>query len=144
MKIQRITQNAIWSRRAEYHVLTYAEEGFSPLNIHTRDKNISKDDLVRFTKQVNDRNEFGTLYPQASVSALPRALIRESQDASALCRCIEQFLRANERTIRAKKLLFDFRTPNVSRFVLPALEDALACPAAAIVDEAVVVDDATT
>lgn len=144
MKLLRTNQNSVWPRRTEYHVLTYAEEGFSPLNIHTRDTSISKDDLVAFAAQINDRNELGTLYPRAAVSAVPRAVIRDSQDPIALCRAIEEFLDVNAKSIRAKKLLFDFRTPNVSRFVMAAIEKALACPTAAMVEEVVVIDDAAT
>ncbi|MBK9573066.1 MAG: hypothetical protein IPO43_10180 [Rhodoferax sp.] len=43
-----------------------------------------------------------------------------------------------------KKVILDFRTPVVSRFVFDAIEEAIACPEAAFVDELVIVDDAAT
>ncbi len=144
MKIERMSQNQIWLRRSRYHVLTYAEEGFSPLNIHTRDANISKDDLANFAKLVNERNEVGTLFPRAAVSALPCTIIRDPQDQNGLCRFIEEFLRENERRIRAKNLLFDFRTPSVPHFIYAEIEDALTFPAASILEHVIVVDDAAT
>jgi len=142
MNILRTNQNSIWSRRAGYHVLTYAEEGFAPLNIHTRDSNLSKEQLVEFAARVNERNEPGSLHPIAAVSAVPRALVRDLHDPDLLCRNIIDFLRANATTIRATKLIFDFRTPNVARYVVTAVHEALASEAAAIVEEAVVLDDA--
>lgn len=142
MNVLRASQNAIWPRRAEYHVLTYAEEGFAPLNIHTRDSTLSKDQLVQFATLVNDRNEVGSLYPAAAVSAVPRAAIRDLQDAHALRQHIEEFFCANARSIHAKKVLFDFRTPSVPGFVAKAIQDAIACPDAAFVEEVVVINDA--
>ena len=141
MNVSHASQNAIWPRRSEFHVLTYAEEGFAPLNIHTRDSTLSKDQLVQFATLVNDRNEVGSLYPSAAVSAVPRAVIRDLQDAHALRHRIEEFFQANAQSIRAKKVLIDFRTPSVPKFVTTAIQDAVACPDAAIVEEVVVVDD---
>lgn len=139
-----VSQSDIWPRRAEYHVLTYAEEGFAPLNIHTRDSKLTKKQLAAFTTVVNNRNETGSLYPSAAVSAVPRALIRDLQNVSALRQHIEEFFRANAKSIHAKKLLLDFRTPSVQRFVVAAINEALACPEAAFIDEIVIVDDDAT
>jgi len=141
MNVSQASQNSIWPRRAEYHVLTYAEEGFAPLNIHTRDSTLSKEQLVQFAALVNDRNEVGSLYPYAAVSAVPRAVIRDLQDAHALRHYIEEFFRANANSIRAKKVLLDFRTPSVPWFVATAIQDAVACPDAAFIEEVVVVND---
>ena len=141
MDVSHASQNSIWPRRNEFHVLTYAEEGFAPLNIHTRDSTLTKDQLVQFVALVNDRNAVGSLYPCAAVSAVPRAAIRDHQDARALCRCIEEFFQANARSIRAKKVLIDFRSPNVPKFVSTAIQNAVACLDASVVEEVVVVDD---
>jgi hypothetical protein len=142
MNVLQASQTSIWPRRAEYHVLTYAEEGFAPLNIHTRDTALSKDQLVQFADLVNERNEVGTLHPSAAVSAVPRAAIRELQDTHTLCQFIEDFFRANAQSILANKVIMDFRTPSVPPFVIAAIRDAIACPSAAVVDEIVVIDDA--
>jgi len=143
MNVLQASQSEIWPHRAEYHVLTYAEEGFAPLNIHARDTALSKDQLVRFADLVNDRNEVGTLYPFAALSAVPRAAIRGPQDAHALRQYIEDFFRANAQSIHAHKVIMDFRTPSVPPFVTTAIHDALACPAAAIIEDVVVIDDTT-
>jgi hypothetical protein len=123
-------------------VLTYAEEGFAPLNIYTRDSALSKDQLVQFAALVNDRKEVGSFYPSAAVSAVPREAIRDHQDVHALRRYIEEFFRANAQSIRAKKVIFDFRIPSIPRFVATAIRDAITCPDAAFVEEVVVVNDA--
>jgi hypothetical protein len=141
MNVSHASQNATWARRSEFHVLPYAEEGFAPLNIHTRDSTLSKDQLVQFAALVNDRNEVGSLYPSAAVSAVSRLVVRDLQDAQVLRQSIEEFFQANARTTRAKKVLIDFRAPGVPKFVTVAIHEAVACSDASIVEEVVVVDD---
>ena len=133
--------NSIWARRHAFHVLTYAEEGFAPLNQHTKDWDITKDTLVEFADEVNLRNQPGSLYPQAPVSAVPRSLLRDLNDAEALCLSLEDFYRINVARIRATKVLLDFRTPNVESFVLKAIERALRSPEVGFIDELIVIDD---
>lgn len=141
MICHRVHISTIWSRRHEFHLLTYAEEGFAPLNLHTRDTGITKDQLVAFCDLVNDRNEPGSLFPLASVSAVPRYLIRDLMDAATLCQSIEDFYLMNAERIGAKKLLLDFRTPNVSPFVNLAIEMSLQSPDLGLIDEVLVLDD---
>lgn len=133
--------NSIWVRRHEFHVLTYAEEGFAPLNQHTKHSRGTKDTLVEFADEVNRLNQPGTLYPQAPVSAVPRLLLRDQNDVEALCLSLEDFYRINATRIRATKVLLDFRTPNVERFVLKAIERALRSPDVGFIDELIVIDD---
>lgn len=140
MRVLRTTQEVFWPHRAEYHVLTYAEEGFAPLNIHTRESGVSKKQLVEFANRVNSRNETGSLHPLADLSAVPRALVREKRNSEALRQHIEDFFRANEQTIHAKKVLCDFRTPGVQRFVIIAIQAAALCPEAAVVEEITVIE----
>ena len=140
MNVLHVRQNAISPRRAEYHVLTIAELGFSQLNHHIRGAHIPKKQLAAFVAAVNDRNETGTLYPAAAVSAVPQALIRELRDVDALRQGIEEFFRINEKSIHSKKVLVDFRTPSVRPSVVSAIYEALACPEAAFIDELVIVD----
>lgn len=61
MRILRKTQVEIWPTRSEYHVLTYAEEGFSPLDIHGRSMGINKEQQIAFCDSVNQRFETGSL-----------------------------------------------------------------------------------
>ena len=140
MRILKRTQSEIWPDRGDYHVLTYAEEGFSPLDIHGRPMGIDKDRQVAFCDRVNERFETGSLFPQAAISAVPRSLIREGNDAIALAKHIADFLRANVQTIKATKIICDFRTPNVAAFVVVAIETAMKWPDASIIDEIVIVE----
>ncbi len=133
--------NIIWKRRHEFHVLTYAEEGFAPLNQHTKDSGVTRDQLVAFAYLVNGRNEPGSLYPHALVSAVPRRLIRDQADAVELCNSIEQFYRMNTEIIRATKLLIDFRTPNIKPFVKFAIERSFRSVDVDFIQELVVLDD---
>lgn len=136
--------NSIWPRRCEFHVLTYAEEGFAPLNQHTRDAGVTKEELVAFADDVNRRSESGSLFPKAPVSAVPRSLLRERREAEALCLCIEEFYRINAVKVGATKVLLDFRTPNVEQFVLRAIELSLQSSEIGFIEELVVVDDRST
>lgn len=140
MRILRKTQVEIWPTRSEYHVLTYAEEGFSPLDIHGRSMGINKEQQIAFCYSVNQRFETGSLFPMAAISAVPRAPIRDSQDANALSIHIMDFLQANIQTIKASKIICDFRTPNVAAFVLEAIEAAMTSPYSSIVDEIVIIE----
>ena len=144
MHILKKTQSEIWPDRGSYHVLTYAEEGFSPLDIHGRPMGINKEQQIAFCDSVNQRFETGSLFPRAAISAVPRSLIRDSQDASALASHIRDFLKANMKTIKATKIICDFRTPNVAAFVVAAfvvaaIDAAMKSPDAAIIDEVVIV-----
>lgn len=140
MRILKRTQAEIWPNRGDYHVLTYAEEGFSPLDIHGRPMGIDKDQQVAFCGRVNGRFETGSLFPRAAISAVPRSLIREGQDANALAKHIADFLKANVQTIKATKIICDFRTPKVAAFVVGAIEAAMKLPAGSVIDEVVIVE----
>lgn len=139
MRIVQKTQEAIWPHRAEYHVLTYAEEGFSPLSIHGSASGISKQQLVAFSSQANERFETGSFHPKAPLSAIPRALIRDMDDENALCKQIVEFLRVNAATVKATKIIFDFRTPKVKSFVIAAIESAMNSPEASTIEDAVII-----
>lgn len=140
MHILKKTQSEIWADRGGYHVLTYAEEGFSPLDIYGRPMGINKEQQIAFCDSINQRFETGSLFPRAAISAVPRALIRDSRDASALASHITDFLKANIQTIKATKIICDFRTPRVADFVVEAIEAAMKCSDAAIIDEVVIVE----
>ena len=141
MNYQRTSYNAIHARAHEFHVLTYAEEGFAPLNQHTRATGISKEQLADFADRINERNEPGSLHPLAALSAVPRSLIRDQKNATALSQSIVEFYRSNAKTIGAKKVLLDFRTPNVEGFVFRAIEMSLHSPEAEFITQLLVVDD---
>lgn len=137
--IERTTQAAIWPRRKEFHVLTYAEGGLAPLSTYAREYGIDSTTLSDFADDVNRLGEPGSLHPRAPVSAVPRALVRAAEDPVALRDQIVAFLHANEATIHASRLLLDFRAPGVAPFVITAIELALAS-AAPLLEEVVVVE----
>ena len=140
MRIFKKPQSEIWPYRDGHHVLTYAEEGFSPLTIHCEPMGISKVQQIAFCDRINQRFESGSLFPSAAISAVPRTVIRDRQDANALASHIADFLKTNMQTIKATKIIFDFRTPNVAAFVVAAIEAALKSPDAAFINEVVVVE----
>jgi hypothetical protein len=134
------TQEEIWPHRSRYHVLTYAEEGFAPLNIHAEPAGLRKEQLAAFAARVNERFETGSLHPAAPISAVPRAFVRDMQDVNALRDQIVEFLRANKQTIKATKLICDFRTPRVAPFVVAAIQAAMSSVEASILEEVVIIE----
>ncbi len=136
-----LSSKEIWPQQGQYHVLTYAEEGFAPLNLHTRATDLSQADLKAFAKLINDLDELSTLYPRAQLSAVPRRLIREPMGPSELSQAIQRFFQINSEGIRARRLLLDFRTPRVSNWVYTALEMSLESPEVSLIDKIVVLDD---
>ena len=140
MRIVRATQQEVWPRRGEYHVLTYAEEGFAPLKLHAASTGVSRDDLASFADEVNQRLEVGSLYPRAPISAIPRSLVRSGRNSTALQAHIVEFLSANTRTFKAAKLICDFRTPSVEHFVVAAIEAAMSSVDASILEEVVILE----
>ncbi len=109
--------------RTGFHVLTYAEVGFAPLDIYARNFALSRHALADFVEAVNGSGEVGTLYPAAPISAVPQACIRDTAEPGALEGYISEFVRGNARHIHASYLLFDFSTPRLPRHA----EEALAC-----------------
>jgi hypothetical protein len=140
MKIRRATQEDIWPSRGQYHVLTYAEEGFAPLNIHTQETSLSKEELAAFADSVNARQKVGSLYPRIPLSAIPRGAVRSNRSAKVLQGYLEEFLKENATSIGATKLLLDFRTPSVPAFVHTAVEAAVASAEALIIEELVIIE----
>lgn len=55
VKITHARDIDVQSDLGELHVLTYAEEGFSPLDIHARRYGIDSDQVRAFADAVNDR-----------------------------------------------------------------------------------------
>ena len=57
MKYYSVHINAIIFRRKEFHVLTYAEEGFAPLNQHTKDSGVTKAQLEKLKAGIRAKME---------------------------------------------------------------------------------------
>ena len=125
-----------------FHVLTFAETGFAMLNFYGEEFGLNRDTIENFANQVNRKNESGSLYPQAPISAVPRHFIRDDNNEVTLAEQIQDFLKANQNHIKAKKLLFDFRA-GVAPFVVNACRIALAALAnnfANVVEEVIIIN----
>lgn len=116
---------SLWRGRSDYHILTYAEEGFAPLNMHGQQFCIRKDVLVGFADSVNKRNETGSLHPLAPISAVPRTLIRDELSADKLVQSIIDFFRVNQTAFQVKNIFCNFAKPKLETFVLDAIQLAL-------------------
>ena len=139
MKIVITTESEIWKTRDDYHVLTFAEIGFSPLSIHTMSMKIDRECVEAFSDEVNESGRTGSLHPHAAISAVPRALIRCEIGSPDLQRSIEEFLQANRRIIKARKIICDFGTPSVPEHVIAAIADAMCCKDASFIEKVVIV-----
>ena len=104
------------------------------LDIYGRSQNGLDIEVIRqFADQVNERDVAGSLHPRAPISALPRRFFREQENSldpkvlNDFKGQIAEFLRGNQGTIRAQKLLVDFHvsaSPVPRRFV-DATEEVL-------------------
>lgn len=110
---------------SNYHVLTYAEEGFAPLNFHARQYGLDKDLLCKFADTVNERDEIGSLAPLAPISAIPRRLVRDTKDSEELTQFIQSFLEKNASTLKAESIIFDFVTSTLPDHARLALKKSL-------------------
>jgi hypothetical protein len=124
----------------KYHVLTFAETGFAMLNIYGKQFGLDRDTIEEFSRQVNRKDESGSLYPKAPISAVPRRLIRDDNDSVALAGQIIDFLKANKQRIKASKLLFDFRA-GVAPFVITACKLALESEYVDGINEVVIINE---
>jgi len=125
-----------------YHVLSVAETGFNkmPLIIMGKQCNVTEEEMKRFLEQVNTNDESGSLHPVAPISAIPKKYFwDEGENIQALASQIEGFLQANQSTIKATKLLFDFRW-SMKPFVIEACELALKSQYTDNVDEVVIIN----
>lgn len=105
----------------DLHVLTYAEDGFSPLDFHGRRLEVSRSILSKFSLTVNLTKETGTLYPTAPISAIPRDCVRDIDDADLVVGHFLDFVNANTLNLRTPRLLLDFSTPRLPRHVHEAI-----------------------
>ena len=127
----------------DYHILTFAETGFSVLSYCAEQFGIDKELVEQFSDQVNEADESGSLHPNAPISAIPRRLIRKNNDSDELARYIRDFLEVNHQRIKARILLFDFRA-GLAPFVMDACKDSLKSASATGVEEVIIVAEAAS
>lgn len=111
----------------DIHILTFAEQGFAPLDIHGQRLGVSRDVLSTFADAVNQANDVGSLYPQAPLSAVPQACIRDAADPAPLLRHLREFLSANTECMKPTCLLLDFSTPKLPKHAQEAISMVLKC-----------------
>lgn len=127
------------------HVVTFAEAGFSMLDLYLRGAGCTVEDVARFAHEVNERDEPGCLAPRLKLSAVPRRLIREAtgtcEDELALATQVNQVLRANRESdlLHSRRLIFDFSTPDVARWVLNAVARAVFAHDDGLIEECMIV-----
>lgn len=122
----------------KYHVVTFAESYSSMLDIYSDYFVIDRDTIEKIVREVNERDEVGSLYPKASISIIPRRYVRDLDNANALAVQLIEFLRVNREIIRSGKILFDFRLGRKS-FILEACKEALNSEYAINIKEIVIV-----
>ena len=80
MRISKRTESEIWPNRGDYHVLTYAEEGFSPLSIHGSPLGVHKHQQVAWASKggMTMQKRIITMTAAALLSGLANALPLEA------------------------------------------------------------------
>lgn len=121
MKIILIYQKDILIGSPEYHVLTYAETGFSPLSIHTEKYHLAEEFIKEFISRSNDNDKICTMFTEYSLSVIPRRFIRKPTSTIELYSILLEFFELNTSKIKAKKFIFDFRTHELQKYVLDAI-----------------------
>ena len=96
------------------HLITFAEEGFSPLSIRLRALRYKKEEIVEITETVNTENSYKTLLPEFPITVVPRRFIRSRFDKSNFEYMLVEILLKCDREDNSKTILFDFRTPGIS------------------------------
>ena len=104
------------------NILTFAEEGFAPLEIHGRRMGIERDILTAFVHRVNQSNSLGDLYPEIPISAVPRSSIRNDLEPTNLIRHLSEFTTLNSIRLKSQVLLIDFSTPSLKSHVQDAVQ----------------------
>jgi hypothetical protein len=113
MKISKLRENSADQNWEGWHILTVAETGFSMLTAFAEAAGCKGEDVYAFAERVNQTNEAGTLYPRSPISAIPCKYLRELADRAdapvieEFKGHISEFIKANESTIRAPRILVD-------------------------------------
>jgi hypothetical protein len=123
----------------DLHILTFAEQGFAPLDIHGRRLGVSRDTLSAFSDAVNQAGDVGSLYPEAPISAVPQSCIRDTADPEPLLSHLREFISANAERMRATSLLLDFSTPRLQPHVQAAITAVFDEPGLSLISHIIVI-----
>jgi hypothetical protein len=95
------------------HLITYAEEGFSPLSERLRSLGYTKEETVEIANHVNESDSPYCLLPDFPVTIIPRKLIRQEFNQDEFEDVIARIISKCDERYGSRHLLFDFRAPNV-------------------------------
>lgn len=113
MNIVEVTLDKIKPVPFGYHILTYAEDGFSPFDIYTRKSNLDYEDLKAYVMRSNEADKVITLHPLFNLSIIPRRFVRGLAEPIEVYEKFLEFINLNVSDIKAKKVIFDFRMPQI-------------------------------
>jgi hypothetical protein len=99
------------------HLITYAEEGFSPLSERLKNLGYKKGEIEIIANQVNELDVACCLLPNFPVTVIPRKLVRDEFNRSAFENSLAKIIAKCDQNYASRHLLFDFRTPNVSESI---------------------------
>jgi hypothetical protein len=107
------------------HLITYAEEGFSPLSERLKNLGYTKDEIVEIANHVNELDSYRCLLPDFPVTVIPRRFVRASFNKSSFENTLNKIILTCDKKYAARHLLFDFRTPNVAESIKQSIRSLL-------------------
>lgn len=107
------------------HLITYAEEGFSPLSERLKNLGYTKDEIVEIANHVNELDSYRCLLPDFPVTVIPRRFVRASFNKSSFENTLNKIILTCDKKYAARHLLFDFRTPNVAESIKQSIRNLL-------------------
>lgn len=134
MEIIRQAPDSDSDKWRDWHILTVAESGFSALAFYGQEiHGLDSERISNFADLINSRDEPGSLFPEAPISALPTRFFRDIPEddipnhLTEFKRHLNDFLLANRTRIHASKLLVDFHVSAapVPEPYLAAVEEVL-------------------
>jgi len=127
MQITTRRHDAATDKSERYHVLVFAEAGFSKLTIYGNHRcGLDLDVIRRFGDEVNARDDLGTMWPIAPISAMPRRVVRDSTDADQVAHFVLEFWRPNAEVVRSSRVLIDLAGPELRPHARQGVTQALA------------------
>jgi hypothetical protein len=113
IQIQTLPRSENITLAPHTHYLVVAEDGFSMLRQYGEQAGLDRKTIKAFADEVNRRDEGGSLYPQAPISAIPRRYLRDCGDnpdeamVNSFKTEIQRFLAANHECINARRIIID-------------------------------------